>query len=401
MIEKAKPLRENADACQRPGSMPPSVDPAIAPIQMRRRGLMAPQRRRSPATPHELLPARSGTTPDRLGRRPDRLVRMRAVVAKRYGSPAVLEIQQVPKPVPNAGEVLVAVHASAVGRTDAGRLRPHPPLLGRLMYGLWRPRNTVYGMDFAGVVEAVGGHVTEFKPGDRVFGMLRLRDPGSHAEYACVPHDGYIAAMPAGLRFEEAVVCEGAYYAHLSLKALRLKRGDKILIYGASGAIGSAAVQLAKAVGARVTAVAATQHLALLKDLGVERAVDYTAEDFTRIGDTFDSILDAVGKTTYLRCRRLLKPGAVFAGTDVGPWCQTLFLVLWFAITGSKRVIVALPWPVPGFVRFLKERMEAREFRAVIDRRYPLEAITDAYRYVETGQKTGIVVIDIAPVEKS
>ena len=149
--------------------------------------------------------------------------------------------------------------------------------------------------------------------------------------------------------------------------------------------------------GAKVTAVVATRHLELVKSLGVERAVDYTTQDFTRIGETFDCILDAVGKTTYLRCRRLLKPGAVFAGTDVGPWCQTLLLVFWFSLTGSKRVIVALPRHIDGFVSYLKERMEAGELRAVIDRKYPLEAIADAYRYVETKQKTGIVVINVRP----
>jgi NADPH:quinone reductase-like Zn-dependent oxidoreductase len=322
---------------------------------------------------------------------------MRAVISARYGSPDVLEIRQVPKPEPKPGEVLVAVHAAAVGRTDCGMLRPHPRLLGRLMFGLRRPSRTILGMDFAGVVEAVAAGVTKFKPGERVFGMLRYRELGAHADYLCVPQDGYIAPMPAGLRFEEAVVCEGAFYAYHSLKGLGVKSGDKILIYGASGAIGTAAVQLAKSFGAHVTAVVATRHLELVKSLGAERAVDYTKEKFTRIGDTFDGLLDAVGKTTYLRCRRLLKPGATFAGTDIGPWGQTLLLVFWCWIIGSKRVIVALPRRVERFVDFLKERMEAGEFRAVIDRRYPLEAIADAYRYVETGQKTGIVVINVAP----
>ena len=322
---------------------------------------------------------------------------MRAVVNTRYGTPDVLAIRQVPKPEPKAGEVLVAVHASAVGRTDCGMLRPRPPVLGRLIFGLLRPRRTILGMDFAGVVEALGEGVTAFKPGERVFGMLRFREIGAHADYVCVPQDGYIAAMPAGLPFAEAAVCEGAFYAYHSLKGLKLKSGDKILIYGASGAIGTAAVQLAKAAGAKVTAVVATRHVALVKSLGAERAVDYTVEDFTRIGETFDCLLDAVGKTTYLRCRRLLKPGAIFAGTDVGPWGQTLLLVMLSVITGSKRVIVALPRPVERFANFLKERMEAGEFRAVIDRQYPLEAIADAYRYVETGQKTGIVVINVTP----
>ena len=319
---------------------------------------------------------------------------MRAAIHTRYGSPDVLQIRDVPKPAPQAGEVLVAVHAAAVGRTDCGLLRAHP-FFSRLMTGLLRPQRAILGMDFAGVVEEVGTGVAKFEPGARVFGMLRYRELGAHAEYVCVPQDGYIAPMPAGLRFAECVVCEGAFYAYHSLKALKLEAGDRILVYGASGAIGTAAVQLARSFGATVTAVVATRHLDLARSLGAERVVDYTSEDFTRIGETFDGLLDAVGKTTFLRCRRLLKPGAVFAGTDVGPWGQTLLLVIGTSITGSRRVVVALPRPIDGFVDFLKARMEAGELRAVIDRRYPLEAIADAYRYVETGQKTGIVVIDV------
>lgn len=322
---------------------------------------------------------------------------MRAAVCTRYGTPDVVEIQQIPKPAPKSGEVLVAVHAATVGRTDCGMLRPHPRVLGRLMYGMFRPKHTILGMEFAGEVEAIGDDVASFKPGDRVFGMLRLRELGAHADYVCVPEGGYIATMPGGLPFEQAVVCEGAFYAQVCLTALNVKTGDKILIYGASGAIGTAAVQLAKCLGARVTAVVDTRHLALVESLGADRAVDYTREDFTRIGDTYDGLLDAVGKTTYLRCRRLLKPRAMFVGTDLGPWCQTALLTIWSAITGRGLVTIAVPRPVPGFVVRLKALIEAGKLRAVIDRRYSLEAIADAYRYVETGQKTGIVVINVRP----
>ena len=323
---------------------------------------------------------------------------MRAVVNARYGSPDVLEVRQVPKPTPKAGEVLVAVHAAAVGRTDCGWLRPRP-FIARLFIGLRRPKRTTLGMDFAGVVEALGDGVTAFKAGERVFGMLRYRELGAHADYVCVPANGYIATMPAGMPFEQAVVCEGAFYAYVSLQALKLKSGDKILIYGASGAIGTAAVQLAKALGATVTAVVATRHLALVKSLGAERVVDYTVEDFTRIGETFDCVLDAVGKLSFLRCRRLLKAGAPFAATDMGPWGQTLLLAIWSSLTRNGRVVFAIPRPVERFVTMLKAWMESGELRAVIDRRYPLKAIADAYRYVETGQKTGIVVINVAPAE--
>jgi len=324
---------------------------------------------------------------------------MKAVINSRYGSPDVLEIRQVPKPEPKTGEVLIRVHATTVSRTDCGMLRPHPYFV-RLFAGLFRPKRTCLGMDFSGEVEAIGADVTSFTPGDRVFGV----SPdvyGAHAEYLCVPEQGAIAAMPTGMSFGEAVICEGAWYANTYLQAFRLKPGQRILVYGASGAIGTAAVQLAKSSGANVTAVAATRHLDLVKTLGADRVVDYTAEDFTQIKERFDYILDAVGKTTYFRCRRLLKPEGVFASTDLGPWCQNPLLVIWFLITGSRRVIFPLPLSstAKACVDFLKTRMEAGEFRPIIDREYPLEGIAEAYRYVETGQKTGIVVINVGSVD--
>ncbi len=313
---------------------------------------------------------------------------MKAVINTRYGSPDVLEIRQVPKPQPGAGDVLIRVHATTVNRTDCGLLRARPFIVR------FFPRHTILGMDFAGEVEAVGAGVASFSPGDRVFGMSP-DDFGAHAEYLCMSEKEAIAAMPEGTRFEEAVVCEGAWYADMILQAFGLKPGHRILIYGASGAIGTAAVQLAKSYGAEVTAVVATQHLDLVKSLGANRAIDYTAEDFTQIGETFDFVLDAVGKTTFFRCRRLLRPGGVFAATDLGPWCQNLLLAIWSSITRSKRVVFPLPKSSKAFVDSLKARMEAGEFRAVIDREYPLKAIADAYRYVETGQKIGIVVVNV------
>lgn len=266
----------------------------------------------------------------------------------------------------------------------------------RVFTGLFRPNRSILGMEFAGEIEAVGGAVIAFRPGDRVFGMCPSRDNGAQAEFVRVPEDA-VAKMPAHLKFDEAVVCEGAFYANGSLNGLRLKAGQAILVYGASGAIGTAAVQLAKAIGAIVTAVVATPHLELMKSLGADRTIDYKTEDFTRIGERFDFVLDAVGKTTYLRCRRLLKVDGVFAGTDIGPWGQTLLLMLWSAITRSGRVVVPVPGRIKGFPVFLKNLMEAGKLRAVIDRKYPLERIAEAYRYVETGQKVGIVVIDVAP----
>lgn len=321
---------------------------------------------------------------------------MKAAICTHYGSPDVLQVGEAPRPEPKAGEMLVRVHATTVNRTDCGMLRAQPFLM-RAFTGLARPKHPVLGMDFAGEVETLGEGVTRFKRGDRVFGMLGFAELGAHAEYVRVRERGYVEPAPTGLPFDEAVVCEGAYYAYCSLKALRLAAGQKILIYGASGAIGSAAVQLARCFGAGVTAVVATKHVDLAKSLGANRVVDYTAEDFAKIGETFDCVLDAVGKTTFFRCRPLLKQGAPFAATDAGPGGQTLLLTAWTALTGTRRVFSVMPRRYPEFMSYLKARMDAGEFRAVIDRRYPLDKIADAYRYVETGQKTGIVVITVAP----
>lgn len=320
-------------------------------------------------------------------------MRMKAAVNARYGSPDVLEVRQVPTPEPQACEVLIRVHATTVSRTDCGMLRPHPQFV-RLFAGLLRPRRTVLGIDFAGIVVGVGKDVTAYKPGDRVFG-LSPDVYGAHAEYLCLPDTAAMTVMPVDTPFGRAVVCEGAWYADTNLQAFGLKAGHSILIYGASGAIGTAAVQLAKSYGAKVTAVVATRHLDLVRSLGADRAIDYTAQDFTQIDETFDFVFDAVGKTTYFRCRQLLKPKGIFAATDLGPWGQNPLLTIWSAITGSRRVLFPLPQTgkAKTFVEFLKARMEAGEFCAVIDREYTLEAIADAYRYVETEQKAGIVVI--------
>jgi NADPH:quinone reductase-like Zn-dependent oxidoreductase len=321
---------------------------------------------------------------------------MKAERIRRYGLPDVVEVGEAPKPVPQAGEVLVRVHAATVNRSDCGELRP---FLLRAFFGLRKPRRMTFGMDFAGEVEATGAGVASFKLGDRVFGLCPMRSNGAHAEYVCVPESGIIATMPDNTPFEEAVVCEGAYYADAGLKQFHVGPGSKVMIYGASGAIGSAALQLAKAYGAEVTAVVATRHLDLMKSLGPDRVIDYTADDFSSIGEHFDYILDAVGKTSFFRCRKLLKPHGVFASTDMGPGGQNLPLMLWSAITGNNRVVVPLQRRGNGraFIDSLRDRMRAGQFRAVIDRRYPLDTIADAYRYVATGQKVGIVVINVMP----
>jgi NADPH:quinone reductase-like Zn-dependent oxidoreductase len=323
---------------------------------------------------------------------------MKAAVNTRYGSPDVVEILDVAKPQALPGEVLVKVHATTVSRTDCGSLRAHP-FFARAFTGLWRPKRTILGMDFAGEVETVGAGVRLFAPGDRVFG-LTPGGYGGHAEYLAVPEAGAIAVMPPGLQYEQAVACEGALYADTNLRAFGLGPGHKILVYGASGAIGTAAVQLAKSYGAEVTAVVATQHLQLAESLGADHVVDYTGGGLTRMSETFDFVLDAVGKAGYFACRRLLKPGGSFAATDFGPRGQNVLMLIWYGIRRSKRVIFPIPKSTKTFVEFLAARMAAGEFRAVVDRVYPLDEIREAYRYVETGRKTGIVVIEIGGAER-
>lgn len=326
---------------------------------------------------------------------------MKAATIARYGSPGVIEVRDVPAPMPGADEVLIRVHATTVNRTDCGELL-HPTLIW-LLTGAARSRRNILGMDFAGTVEAVGATASLFKPGDRVFGMCPFRNNGAHAEYFCMRETGPIAHMPSNLRFDQAVVCEGAFYANPIIEHFALKPGHKILIYGASGAIGTAALQLAKDRGAEVTAVVAGRHLGLARSLGADLAVDYTTDAFDQLGRRFDFVLDAVGKLGIGRWRRWLKSGGVFAATDAGPWAQNLLFVLWSKVMGNGWVVIPLAKRGSGqaFVTKLRDKIQAGRFIPVIDRRYPLAEIADAYRYVQTGEKAGVVVIDIVTEGRS
>jgi NADPH:quinone reductase-like Zn-dependent oxidoreductase len=238
--------------------------------------------------------------------------------------------------------------------------------------------------------------VTAFQVGDRVFGY-NDRTFGGHAEYLTIP-DGWIATMPANLTFEEAAPStEGAHYAVGLLRAADVQAGQDVLVYGATGAIGSAAVQLAKSLGATVTAVCATAQLDLVNGLGADRVVDYTTQDFTQDEQRYDTVFDAVGKSSFGRCKQLMKPRGVFIATDLGPLSQNPFLALITRLGRGRRVRFPLPRNEPEIVRYLKDLIESGQFKPVIDRRYPLDQIVEAYRYVETGQKVGNVVISVAP----
>ena len=321
---------------------------------------------------------------------------MKAALVTRYGSPDVIRVADVATPTPMPGEILIRVHATTVNRTDCGELAPG--LVGRLLlYPFRRPRRTIFGLDVAGVVAQVGAGVTRFRVGERVFGMCPVRREGAHAEYVRVPETAPITTLPAAIDFEHAVVCEGAYYASGMMAQPTVGPGTHILVHGASGAIGSAAVQLAKARGAEVTASVQPRHLDLARSLGADHVVDCTSAQFDQLGPRFDIVYDAVGKLPIRQWRRLRKPGGIFATTDIGPRAQNLLAWLGASLVRSQRVQVPLPKraDAPLFVAGLRDAMLAGTYRAVVDRSYSLDHIADAYRYVASGQKAGIVVIAV------
>ncbi len=316
---------------------------------------------------------------------------MRAVVFDRYGPPDVLRLEDVERPEPKDDEVRVRVHATTVSRTDCA-LRAGEPFISRFVTGLRRPKRRILGSDLAGEVEAVGASVTEFQIGQRVFGINPWKF-GAHAEFICMRASGPLAHMPTSMTFgEAAAVCDGAILALNALRPADLQKGQVILIYGASGSIGTAGVQLARHLGADVTAVCNTNNVELVRSLGADEVIDYTQQDFTKNGQAYDAILDAVGNLSFSRCRGSLKRGGFYLATD---GLQNLFLSVWTR-TGDKRVRFPIP---PRFTKadvvFLKQLIEAGGYRAVIDRRYPLEEVVEATRYVETKQKTGNVVLTV------
>ena len=318
---------------------------------------------------------------------------MRAVVHDRYGPPDVLRVEEIERPEPAADEVLIRVHATTVTQTDCHMWRARP-FLWRFMLGLRRPRRRTLGLEFAGVVEATGTDVTELEVGDRVFGLKT----GSHAEYVCVRESGLIARMPAGMSFEQAAgVCDGMGEAMGTLRSGRVGAGTNLLIYGASGSLGTGAVQLASHLGARVTAVCGGKNVELVRSLGADEVIDYETEDFTRNGKRYDVIIDAVGKHSYFRARRSLVPGGIFVATDRLFHFPLRYLT---RFVGSTRVA----FDVSGYERedvlLLKELLEAGSYRPVIDRVYPLEDVAEAARYVESWQKVGNVVLSLNGSER-
>ena len=325
---------------------------------------------------------------------------MKAMVYTTYGSPDVLQLTEVEKPAPKDTEVLIKIYAATVNRTDCGFLRA-APFIVRFFSGLMKPKNAILGNEFAGQIEAIGKGVTSFGVGDRVFGFNDVTF-GAHAEYMVMSEEAPLATMPEHMTYEEvAPSLEGSHYALCDIRAAHIQKGQRVLIYGATGAIGSAAVQLVKHIGADVTAVCGTKNVALVKSLGADKVVDYEKEDFTKDDQAYDVVFDAVGKRSFAKCKPLLKPGGIYLSTDLGYMAQNLFLALTTPLFRKKKVLFPIPTMSKMDVIFIKELIEAGNFKPVIDRRYRLEEVADAYRYVETGQKIGNVVIAVAHNSKT
>lgn len=319
---------------------------------------------------------------------------MKAFVNTKYGPPEVLQLKEVEKPTPKDNEVLIKIHATTVNRTDCGFRQPEYFIV-RLFSGLFKPKKTILGNELSGEIEAIGKNVKTFKPGDQVFGLSTFNF-GTHAEYICISEEKSITTKPVNMSFNEAAaVCDGLMLAMNIIKKIDFKKTPKILINGASGSIGSASVQLAKYYGAEITAVCNTKNLELLKSLGADEVIDYTKEDFTENGKVYDVVFDAVGKSTFFCCKKLLKPKGVYFSTELGYLSQNIFLALLTPIFGGKKVKFPIPTDCKEDIILFKELIESGNYKAVIDRKYSLEQIIEATKYVETGQKTGNVIISL------
>lgn len=319
---------------------------------------------------------------------------MKAIVYTNYGPPAVAKLTSVAQPLPKANELLVKVYASTVNRTDSG-FRSAEYFISRFWSGLFRPKQQILGSEFAGVVEAVGAQVNSFKVDDKVFGFNDISF-GGHAEFLTIAETDAVIHMPQNISFEvAAALSEGAHYALVDIRAAKVKPGQNVMVNGATGAIGSAAVQLLKHFGATVTAVCNTKNITLIKSLGADTVIDYQTQDFTKTDKKFDFIFDAVGKSSFGQCKPLLTNNGVYISTELGKNGENVFLALSTSLWGSKRLLFPIPSISKDDLLFLKELYEKGEFNPVIDRSYRLEQIVEAYTYVETGEKTGNVILKI------
>jgi NADPH:quinone reductase-like Zn-dependent oxidoreductase len=319
---------------------------------------------------------------------------MKAIIYTKYGPPEVAKLMEVAKPIPKNNEVLVKVYSSTVNRTDSG-FRSAEYFISRFWSGLLQPKFQILGCEFAGIIEEIGQLVTTFKKGDKVFGY-NDKTFGGHGEYLTIAENDTITILPNNLNFHEAApITEGAHYALNNIKASKVEKGQNVLVYGATGAIGSAAVQLLKHFETKVTAVCNTKNVELLKSLGADIVIDYQTQDFTNTENKYHFIFDAVGKSSFGQCKPLLTEKGIYISTEFGKNAENIFFALTTPILGGKKVLFPIPTINKTDVIFLKELAENGEYKPVIDRQYKLDQIVEAYQYVETGQKTGNVVIKV------
>jgi NADPH:quinone reductase-like Zn-dependent oxidoreductase len=319
---------------------------------------------------------------------------MKAAVYYKYGPPEVVSLVEIDRPSPKSNEVLVKVKATTVNRTDCG-FRSAEYFISRFFSGLFRPKFEILGNEFAGIIEAIGKDVKLFNVGDKVFGYNDTKF-GAHAEFMTIAETDAITTMPNDITFEQAApITEGAHYALCDIRAAKIKSGHNVMIYGASGAIGSAAVQLVKYFGAKVTAVCNTQNVEVVKSLGADQVIDYITQDFTKIDQKFDFIFDAVGKSSFKRCKQLLKKHGIYISTELGKNSENIFLALLTPLFKGKKVLFPLPTITKEDVIFLKKLVESGRYKPLVDRSYHLNSIVNAYKYVETRQKVGNVVITL------
>ncbi len=323
---------------------------------------------------------------------------MKAIEYTKYGPADVVELKEVAKPIPNVNEVLIKIYSSTVNRTDCG-FRSAEYFISRFWSGLFRPKYKILGCEFAGVIEEIGESVITFRKGDKVFGF-NDKSFGGHAEYLTIAETDAITNMPETIGFDEAAaIAEGAHYALVDIRAAKVKSGQNVLVYGASGAIGSAAVQLLKHFGAIVTAVCNTKNVSLIKSLGADAVIDYQTQDFTKTENKFEFIFDAVGKSSFRQCKPLLSEKGIYISTELGKNGENIILALTTPVLGGKKVLFPIPAITKQDVIFLKELVLSGEYKPVIDRKYKLNQIVEAYNYVESGQKTGNVILKIVEGE--